>query len=447
VWNGRRDDWLTSKNSAETDAKDTRAESPLPAQHNRVRSSVMSSVGNIEELSKDEAHRVLTQISSLSSSLERLVTEYVEAAMSQRVHEGTTAAASESASVPPVTPAPQPEVQTANEAESTTKGKDKLWNEMTQDEVMAAGVLGYDEATWDAGEAPEQCNHVWVQLATYEQQAATVLGYTPEDWDAEVDAEEQGEAAEEVAAAPPPPAPPDAPPAPAPVVPVAPPAAPPMAPRAVPPPPVLPAVPPHTAPRAPPPPANPTGEDALHSDAAPADASVIRAVAVSGYLWQDMTTQEKEHAMLLGYDEVSWDNGEVPQTCTHPWLRLSSLEQAAAIQLGYSQSTWDAELDDDSTAPASPPVAPPAAPLQAASRPAAVPKPTPSKHPVPVVSAPQAQANAGPSSAQWTSVGGASSSRRPATGNGGPQRSLSARDPIDLSRFDSGMMFGCKRDT
>ena len=36
-----------------------------------------------------------------------------------------------------------------------------------------------------------------------------------------------------------------------------------------------------------------------------------------------MTPHEHNAAMLLGYDEAMWDNGDVPAPCTHPWVRLA----------------------------------------------------------------------------------------------------------------------------
>ena len=130
--------------------------------------------------------------------------------------------------------------------------------------------------------------------------------------------------------------------------------------------------------------------------------------------------------MLLGYDALSWDEGAVPSTCTFPWLRLATEEQHAARVLGYTPETWDLELTEEAAAPPAaaaapaPPAAPPAAPR--AAPPSANQVAQPALAPV-----------AGNGNDRWR--GASAPVARPVS---------SSRD---VSRFDSGMMFGCKNDT
>ena len=58
------------------------------------------------------------------------------------------------------------------------------WTDMTPAEQDLWNVLGWDEASWE-GEAkqPASEDKYWNQLSEEEQMAATKLGYTKETWD------------------------------------------------------------------------------------------------------------------------------------------------------------------------------------------------------------------------------------------------------------------------
>jgi len=411
---------------------------------------------SISQLSREEAQRVLTDIAGLSESLERLVKQSVSVVLADRVS-GTQPGVGvppvpqpAALAAPPVAPAvvatqappaaPHRPVVQPPVPETGVWGKDKGWDELTAGEKADASTLGYDGELWDAGESPEVCNNPWKHLALAEQTAASRLGYSAALWDAELgdEAEDAAVAVSEDASAPLPP--PSIAPSPLPSSSV--PTAPPPAPA----PPAAPSTPPHPNLARPPPvaPAAPAP--------APAPAAPARSVATDGSLWADLNFDEQNAAMLLGYDEASWDAGETVPTCMHPWLRLSTVEQNAATLLGYRQAIWDAELapadPEDGAAleePTPPPMPQHAPPPQHARQPA--PQPARQALPPQPALAPVA-GNAEDSS--WATI---SSNRR--TGNrsvpsssAAPVRApSSAINAATLPRFDAGMMFGCKRDT
>eukprot|EP00587_Corethron_hystrix_P014439 CAMPEP_0113314856 /NCGR_PEP_ID=MMETSP0010_2-20120614/10748_1 /TAXON_ID=216773 ORGANISM="Corethron hystrix, Strain 308" /NCGR_SAMPLE_ID=MMETSP0010_2 /ASSEMBLY_ACC=CAM_ASM_000155 /LENGTH=67 /DNA_ID=CAMNT_0000171223 /DNA_START=225 /DNA_END=431 /DNA_ORIENTATION=+ /assembly_acc=CAM_ASM_000155 len=62
---------------------------------------------------------------------------------------------------------------------------DDDWDELPEEVVAAAKVLGYTQAMWD-GDIKSACEDKdWEELSEEEKKAATTLGYTPESWDAE----------------------------------------------------------------------------------------------------------------------------------------------------------------------------------------------------------------------------------------------------------------------
>jgi len=145
-----------------------------------------------------------------------------------------------------------------------------------------------------------------------------------------------------------------------------------------------------------------------------------------------MTAHEKRAAGMIGYDQASWDAGDAVSTTTHPWNQLLTGEREAATFLGYSQAEWDAELQ---VADVAPPASVATQPQPAASS-AAYPPPL-----APVVG------NANGAGA-WATV---STSKRPASKpppvvhpSAGPTPTM-ALDGV--TKFTSGMMFGCKKDT
>ena len=57
--------------------------------------------------------------------------------------------------------------------------------------------------------------------------------------------------------------------------------------------------------------------------------------------WADLTEEQKNAAILLGYTQALWDgNGSSPKEGTK-WSDLTPEEQAAATTLGYDDDDWD----------------------------------------------------------------------------------------------------------
>ena len=334
----------------------------------------------IAQLTNAEAHRILSEIAALSTNLEQLVHESVSSVLLQR----TPPAAVQNGGAP-AAPVPAP-TAAAPEADRVW-GKDKLsWSDLTAEEQMAAQVLGYDGASFDAGLTPDVCNERWARLVPQVQGAARQLGYTAELWDAEIF--EEGAEAQEVAAAPREPTPPPQNFS-APAVPVVP---------------VVPVV-------------------AVPQPQVPPAANTVagRSVATDGSTWSEMTHEEQSMAVILGYDQASWDEGAVPPTCTNPWRHLGAVEQDAARVLGYTPETWDLELTGEA-------VPPPAAAV-----------------PAPAVAPPAASTSANQAAQPALApVAGNANNRWSGTSAPVPRPVSSSRD---VSRFDSGMMFGCKNDT
>ena len=86
----------------------------------------------------------------------------------------------------------------AGEGAAAILGKDKLWDEMTAEEQVAAAQIGYTRDLWDAGEQTAATTNPWNELSSFEHSAALLLGYTEALWDAELEeADEEGEEEEE----------------------------------------------------------------------------------------------------------------------------------------------------------------------------------------------------------------------------------------------------------
>lgn len=65
-------------------------------------------------------------------------------------------------------------------------GKEKLWKDLTEEEIKAAEVLGYTGKLWDSKEETGSTVKFWSKLSKNEKEAAELLGYSGADWDKQV---------------------------------------------------------------------------------------------------------------------------------------------------------------------------------------------------------------------------------------------------------------------
>ena len=66
--------------------------------------------------------------------------------------------------------------------------------------------------------------------------------------------------------------------------------------------------------------------------------------------WDELSSAEKEAATAIGYNQLGWDEGIPPETCSKRWATLTADESASASLLGYSGAEWDAELEEEESA-------------------------------------------------------------------------------------------------
>ena len=68
-----------------------------------------------------------------------------------------------------------------------TRGKDKDWHELNEEERAAATALGFDRSSWDEGDSPPSCMKLWHHLSEEEVANALTLGYDEEEWNEEIE--------------------------------------------------------------------------------------------------------------------------------------------------------------------------------------------------------------------------------------------------------------------
>ena len=59
------------------------------------------------------------------------------------------------------------------------------------------------------------------------------------------------------------------------------------------------------------------------------------------YDWDELPTDIKAAAQVLGYTKDHWDNSKEPEACDEDWDDLEPKQQAAATKMGYTKETWD----------------------------------------------------------------------------------------------------------
>ena len=237
-----------------------------------------------------------------------------------------TALTSASTSQPALTSASTSQPAPTSAVPQQTLGKDKTtWSLLTEPEQSAARAVGYNQLGWDEGIPPEACSKRWASLAPDERSAAEVLGYVGADWDAELEQEEQQGAAQPTALAS-----------------------------------SAPASDASASTSAADVPEAPASEAATATAATPAkaeaesqpDVSVAAPQVTLGKdkaTWAELTVQEQTAARTLGYNQLGWEQGIPPKTCSSRWAMLTASQQSAAISLGYTEAGWDEELAEEAS--------------------------------------------------------------------------------------------------
>ncbi len=59
------------------------------------------------------------------------------------------------------------------------------------------------------------------------------------------------------------------------------------------------------------------------------------------YDWGELTTSQQDIFRMLGWNEVSWSNDEIPSSYEKDWDRLSTTEQSKANAVCYFEHNWD----------------------------------------------------------------------------------------------------------
>ncbi|KAL7577296.1 hypothetical protein ACA910_002039 [Epithemia clementina (nom. ined.)] len=57
--------------------------------------------------------------------------------------------------------------------------------------------------------------------------------------------------------------------------------------------------------------------------------------------WETLPENVKEGALVLGFDQATWDDDKESEVCKLSWDSLSPRQKKAAIVLGYTEETWD----------------------------------------------------------------------------------------------------------
>jgi hypothetical protein len=56
--------------------------------------------------------------------------------------------------------------------------------------------------------------------------------------------------------------------------------------------------------------------------------------------WRDMTSNERQAWMALGWTPQRWDSNAAPSSSSKDWNELTASERSSARQLGYVAGTW-----------------------------------------------------------------------------------------------------------
>jgi D-serine deaminase-like pyridoxal phosphate-dependent protein len=73
------------------------------------------------------------------------------------------------------------ELQAEPEPESETKALDKMWSDMTAEEMRAVRRLGWTPDSWDAGDG-SPFERLWAYMSAEEHDAAELVGFSEGDF-------------------------------------------------------------------------------------------------------------------------------------------------------------------------------------------------------------------------------------------------------------------------
>ena len=62
--------------------------------------------------------------------------------------------------------------------------------------------------------------------------------------------------------------------------------------------------------------------------------------------WEDLSGEEKELWIVLGWREDLWDRNKAPASADKAWKDLTYQEQGAAMSLGFTENIWDGFEDE-----------------------------------------------------------------------------------------------------
>jgi len=161
------------------------------------------------------------------------------------------------------------------------------WKELPMRIQEAYGILGYDEDLWDRDKSPATVDKAWDELRRKEQRAAKLIGYTEKTWNEDdSDEKDQLEPQDEPA---------------------------------------------------------PLLEEAVSNFGD----KELKPKDYDDMFWNQLPKKIKEAYEALGYDEDLWDRDEAPAAVGKDWDDLTEEEQNGAVTVGYSEATWDADSDDE----------------------------------------------------------------------------------------------------
>merc|ERR1712238_183132 len=85
------------------------------------------------------------------------------------------------------------------------------------------------------------------------------------------------------------------------------------------------------------------------------DQKYLKITAMNDKEWSELSEELQQSAILLGFDQKTWDNSDQedgpapPPTTLQNWTELSDTQQDAAMSLGWTEQLWCDATDDATT--------------------------------------------------------------------------------------------------